>query len=62
MKKHLETLIRNIDHVKRQSKDLYVDHITDLVMQDLRLIELNKISETFKEIEFAQPDQILGLY
>ena len=62
LKKKLDFLSKNIDRINRESKEFYRTFLTGLVSQNLRDSELNKISENLKEIDFAEPDSLAGMY
>ena len=62
LQKALGNLTRNIDKIELQSKQYYKNMMTKLVLQNLRDAELVKLSEAFKEIDYADIDQLQNLF
>ena len=56
MQKAIGNLTRNIDKMEAASKHYYQDMLTKMVIQNLRDAELLKLSEAFKEIDYADVD------
>ena len=62
LQKALGNLTRNIDKIELSSKQYYKNMMTKLVLQNLRDAELVKLSEAFKEIDYADIDQLQNLF
>jgi UDP-N-acetyl-D-mannosaminuronate dehydrogenase len=62
LQKALGNLTRNIDKIELQSKQYYKNMMTKLVLQNLRDAELVKLSEAFKEIDYADINQLQNLF
>lgn len=62
IQKDIEMLARHVDFINMQSKQDIKDHVNQLVRQDFRNAEMNKVTEIFKEIDFAEPVAINGLF
>jgi hypothetical protein len=62
LQKALGNLTRNIDKIELSSKSYYKNMMTKLVLQNLRDAELVKLSEAFKEIDYADIDQLQNLF
>jgi len=62
LKKDIETLARQVDHVNSTGRQAYRDHVRNLVVQDFRNAELNKVTDILKEVEFAEPFQLHGMF
>lgn len=62
IQKDIEMLARHVDFINMQSKQDIKDHVNQLVRQDFRTAEMNKVTEIFREIDFAEPVAINGLF
>lgn len=62
LRKDIETLALQVDHVNSSGRQAYRDHVRDLVVQDFRTAELNKVTDLLKEVEFAEPLQLYGVF
>lgn len=50
----LETLTRNIDRLTHDEKENQKEYMVTLVQNDIRNVELNKMMDLVKEIDFAE--------
>lgn len=62
MHRAIGNLTRNIDKMEAQSKAYYKDMMTKMVVQNLRDAELLKLAEAFKEIDYADAEQLQNLF
>ena len=46
----------------QQSKTFYNGHVTKLVKQNFRDVELQRMIEKVQEIDFAEPEAILAMF
>lgn len=54
IKQCLETLTRNIDRIRKEEKENQKDFMVTLVQNEIRNIELNKMMDLMKEVDFAE--------
>ena len=62
MRKSIEKLIKAIDHTEKISKDYYKEMLTKFVMQQIKNQQIQKLTETFKEIDFVEPGQLINYF
>lgn len=62
IRRELDFLASNIDKMDQQSKSFYRDMVTKLVKQNFRDVELQRIIEKLREIDFAEPEAILAMF
>lgn len=58
----LETLTRNIDRLANQAEESQKEFLVQLVQNDLRNAEMNKMIDLMKEIDFTEGEQIKGAF
>lgn len=62
LRKDIETLARHVDHIHATDSKIYRNMMHKLVLNELRQDELNKVTDLLKEIEFAEPVALYGMF
>jgi len=62
LRKKLDFLSKNLDLIDQDSKKFYRNYLTKMVSQNIRDIELKKITDNLKEIDFAEAEAIPGMF
>lgn len=60
--KDIETLALHATNSSNQTKQIFKDHINKMVCEDFRVAETAKITEILREIEFAEPETLYGMF
>ena len=62
LRKDIELLARHVDHINTKDQKVYRNHIHKMVLNDFRCAELNKVTDLLKEIDFAEPIALYGMF
>lgn len=60
--KDIEMLASHATNSSNQTKQIFKDHINKMVTEDFRVAEMSKITEILREIEFAEPETLYGMF
>ena len=62
LRKEIEFLGRHVDHINTEDQKVYRNHIHKMVLNDFRCAEMSKVTDLLREIEFAEPIALYGMF
>lgn len=62
LRKDIEQLARHVDHINTKDQGVYRNLVHKMVLNDFRSAELGKVTDLLKEIEFADPLALYGMF